>query len=64
MEIKTTREIRAECYVNELGINKKWVAVDDIFDFIEKQIDEGNVKPRGFSPAICLSTLKKSLVQK
>jgi hypothetical protein len=84
LQIKTTKDIilkydyegKVELHYSLIGewnkpeFNKKWVSIDSLQAFIDKQRDEGNVIDKvglngltieEFSPAICLSDLMKEL---
>lgn len=84
LEIKTTKNIINECWdglksneqyfiffnpTEKYDKNEKWVSLDSLKEWLEEQIDKGNVEfpghlpncQKGFSAAICLSDLKKEL---
>ena len=76
LEIKTSSEIEYESQDyfsqnNERGevFDKRWVSVDSVLAFIKEQSMNGNMSVsceadggrRGFSPALCLSDLRKEL---
>lgn len=64
MEIKTTDDI-IQLIDNNFPLEMRWVAVDDVMQFIDNQRDNGNLQPdKGFSPAVCLSSLIKKLEER
>ena len=58
IEVKTSSEIEADEFYNE-----RWVRVSDVIDFIKRQNEKGNLYGGSFSPALCLSDLKKELMK-
>jgi len=69
MEIKSTEEIINVGFQKEYQ-RLKWVSVNSLLNFIEKQINGGNFiekqkhpgqTTKGFSPGLCLSDILQTL---